>query len=237
MVSETATKMFLFTATFALMFGILGMAFTTFTEIEVPTGGLSKEELLRAGIILTESVSWNVTKDGPRVNYALHEYDVGVRWGWTYPTWFEYRRESTLIGWVAPQMVYVEHPIKEHTDISWDRYDREDWIVEEFDPSYNWTHRTASTIRRLGISGPDAIEIFYTITPGFSSMQECMDNGKVTITIGRGMGEDPSWVSFIGWYIGMSFPTNTYGFPWYLSIVLLFMNIMIVVSLYQMIRG
>jgi len=230
MVSEAASKMFIFTVTFAMVFGVFGMAFTTFVDTEIATGGLSKDDLLKAGIFLTESETFNVTSNGGWVTYSLHEYDVRVRWYGVFEQVFEYQRQNTWIStlWTP---CYVDR------DGSWYANDRENWVTSDFNSEYNWTHRTVTTYRLQGIGGVDSIDVFYQITPGYSSIEDSIINDTVTITVGRGMGETPSWIRFIGWYVGMSFPTNLYGFPWYLSLVLMLVNAMVVVSLYQMIRG
>jgi len=234
--------MFIFTFTFALLFGILGVAFTAFSGTTPELEGLTQEELVRAGIFLTDVDSKNVSRDDVAVIFDMGGPDVEIIWrdqawcsaqeGGGQHNVLRFRRANAYLGWNYPFYLNLERD-----NVWYESCILEEWVLEDWSDDYNWTHWIIGADKIFNIAGGDRLDVF--LYPRFQNktMTQAIADGQLTVTVGRGMEEEPNWWTFIGWYVGMSIPNNQFGMPWYFSIVLFLMNAMAVVSLYMMIRG
>ena len=242
MVAESASKLFVFTFTFALIFGILGVAFTSFASTTQPEfAGLTQEDLISAGIFLTNTDTYNLSRGETHV-FTVIAPEVEVVWkegetceGVSHDV-FWFSRANSFIGWLLKHWYLLERN-NEFYDICI----LEEWVVEDFDTDYNWTHWVLKTRQHFGIGGQDRLDVFFTIPSGYGSIVDAIEDGYIQVTVGKGMDEDPSWWTFIGWYLGMSLPTSQYGKNiegfWVFRMVLFIMNSLAVIALYMMIRG
>lgn len=242
MVSYSASRMFIFTFTFALLFGILGVAFTAFSGVSPELEGLTQEELVRAGIFLTDVDSQNVSRDGVAVTFDMEGADVEIKWRENAPcdpdegggdhNVLRFRRANMYLGWMFPFYLHLERD-----NVWYQSCILEEWVIEDWSNDYNWTHWIIGADKIYNIAGGDRLDVF--IYPRFENqtITTAIANGQLTITVGRGMEAEPNWWTFVGWYVGMSLPSNQFGMPWFFSILLFLVNAMAVVSLYMMIRG
>jgi len=195
--SNKSVSLLIFFVVFSAVFPVAGFALT-FSAGTPDISGVSEEALMQAGIILTDVATENVTDDEAWVYFALNDSDYRVRWmdpGTPNERYFEWQVPHGILGWSWPTTI---DPSPYGVLL----------VISNWDNDYNWTRAT------LDSGGASEAECFFTIYPGYDNITQCMDEGNVTMTIGRSYEPAAAdlW-TFTSWFFGMVTGIETYNMP------------------------
>lgn len=202
------------------MFPVFAFAFTNFGQsyetYDVSTS-LDQDSLVRAGIILKEGQSHNVTFRGTYAEYVLENVTVRITWirQPVLGDYFLHRRRSfvgkVLNNWALTKSLGV----KIGTDtLSFNGLDNQT-VINNWNPTFNWTEYK---IIETGLTA------FVTTLPKENNNISLAVNqiGNVTITLGKRISRSAEWsfTEFIDWYWSIIIGSNDWGMP-------IFMNFLI----------
>lgn len=213
-------RLYVMTLTFTLIFPVLGFTFTNFPDtIGNYDVSLSAEDLMMAGITLTDADSQDLTYGG-----GFKYYDVGNK---TYRSaWDEDWRDP----WITPigDGIVVEQPgifewwdpdkieLKSQAAAYTTKVISNSSIVNEYDVNYNWTRFTTTS----------GFQVF--ITPnvrGENITKAVYVTGHLNVTIGSALDESSNFnfAKFVNWYFSMLVGATTFGLPsvfsWVIKII------------------
>jgi hypothetical protein len=241
-VSGATVYLIVFTFIFTVIFSIFAVAFTAFTAQDAALNMqvVSSDDLMRAGITMTKSVSNNVTDDNTWVSFPFAA-DLTFLVRWDPATGYIYiENHPVLFGYFT--QVFRMHILHDgydvnnvfHTDFDTDWVQ---WISDDYNADYGWTHHTgyitAGGVPIVGwLSSTEHYQLLYTPSEGFQDISTSLAAGKFTLTIGQGL-DDTDYANpakFINYYIS-SITFSNPSLPWYFSLILDIMTILSVIAI------
>lgn len=190
---NVTVRLLIFFLVFSIILPVAGYTFTNIGNTPT-TGDLDPQALIDAGIILTDSVTHNVTRDADHTHFVLGTSEYRITWSTA--NHFVWERRNNFFGWDLRPFTLDPYPITEAD------------IILDWEPLYNWTQVTVSYYNKT------EFECFFTPYPGFSTIATSLADGNVTVTIGStALPAGSDLFSFAGWFLGLISGHDTYGMP------------------------
>jgi len=186
--SSNITRLLAFFLVFSVVFPIASFALE-FESGQPDSGDLDPDSLSAAGVILTDTTTHNISKGASQTFYVLNSSVIGCRWYSSGNFRFTVQIWGGIFAGVPP--VY-----------------NETWVIGNFSTTYNWTRIT------IDANAPREADGFFTVHAEYDNMTHCINDGNVTLTIGRNFKRNPAdFFAFTGWYLGIITGVATGGLP------------------------
>ena len=229
------SKLAIFTILIAIMFPFFVYGFTTFgADYTIQDVTLSDEDLWRAGIMLGSNAVHNITFATGFTQYNLNETIFRVRWannaliltpaGFQFRDFLDIDIRRDILG-EGVLTTWLDCNVKGQ----WGGSIFNHSIVENWDPSYNWTRFQLQSGYEILITDPDKEG---NITSAV------YDDGIIQVTIGENlnMQEAIGLRNFVRWYSGLVLGTEDFGLPPFFQIIVRILTILSIFSVYLLIK-
>ena len=212
--SAKMTGLYIFILILNLVFPVLGYTFTAFgQQAERYEMDLDPDALMAIGITLVDGESHTLTfKAGTWEYYTVINVSVRAQWDThellTLPDedGIRLEKQSALSkafdNWWIPYTV----PVKSILTNEWFTDLRNDTIVRDFDPQYNWS--------RFVIKDGHYIFVTPFSTDG-NITKAVYEDGILNMTIAKSFDEDTTFnfLRFVGWYTSLLVGDQSWGLP------------------------
>lgn len=213
-IKTEGVALYVFVLVLNMIFPVLSYTFTTFgTQWETFDIDLNPDSLMMIGLNLVDGESHNITWEGDFVEYTDINLTIRLRWA----TWerltlpdedgIRFQKRSAVgqafDSWAFPFVVSV----KSITTNEWFTDARNDTIIRDFDPKYNWTRFVLY----------DGHHVFITPFETHGNMTRAVhEDGTLNVTIAQSFDETEdrfNFWSFIKWYSSLLIGSNSWGLP------------------------
>lgn len=209
--------LYIFVLILNLIFPVLSYTFTSFgPQSERYDVDLSTDALDRIGLTLVDGESHNLTWEGDWVVYSLLNVTVRCRWYSvkapnTFPAEYndgiQFQKQSGISrafdNWFLPYFV----PVKSLSSNEWFNELRNDTIIRDWDPVYNWSRFVLQ----------DGHHLFVTPFESHQNISKSIwEDGTLNVTIAKSFDDTEqrfNFWSFVGWYTSLLIGDQSWGLP------------------------
>jgi hypothetical protein len=223
-------KLTVFSFVLSILFPTFAYALTTFgDQPEFFDITLDNNELINAGIILSDGESHNVTYNDVYKEYNVSEVVVRVNWKQSVapPDFFRHITQSWLgkrLGTWLGGFFHLIKPIID-TNVLPETGMNNITVINNFNLDYNWTY--------YGLKERNLVALISTLPSDNNNITKAiMETGTVTVTIGTKLieADDINFKNFASWYINIVTGDIDWGMPSFMLLIMRVFTFMTILS-------